>query len=75
MIAKSVIAQRFGTCEEVADAVLYMTSPKASYIWGATLLVDGGALSFANWWKLGEMTMKWSKQFQGSEDPSREINS
>ena len=33
---------RFGAAEEVAGAVLYLTSPGASYVTGAELAVDGG---------------------------------
>ena len=34
--------QRFGTPEEVADAVAFLVSERARYITGATLTVDGG---------------------------------
>ncbi len=34
---------RFGTAEEVAGAVLYLTSAEASYVTGAALGVDGGS--------------------------------
>jgi NAD(P)-dependent dehydrogenase (short-subunit alcohol dehydrogenase family) len=61
MIGKNVIAQRWGTCEEVADTILYMASPKASYIYGACLVVDGGAHAFTQWWKLGQMPMASSE--------------
>jgi NAD(P)-dependent dehydrogenase (short-subunit alcohol dehydrogenase family) len=33
---------RYGTIDEVADAVLYLVSPASAYITGATLLIDGG---------------------------------
>jgi NAD(P)-dependent dehydrogenase (short-subunit alcohol dehydrogenase family) len=33
---------RYGTIEEIATAVLYLVSPAAAYVTGATLLVDGG---------------------------------
>jgi NAD(P)-dependent dehydrogenase (short-subunit alcohol dehydrogenase family) len=33
---------RFGEIEEVADAVLFLCSPAAAYVTGATLTVDGG---------------------------------
>ncbi len=35
---------RFGTPEEVADAVLFLCSERASWVSGATLEVDGGTL-------------------------------
>jgi 3-oxoacyl-[acyl-carrier protein] reductase len=41
-MAKAVPMQRFGTPREVADAVLFLCSPLASYITGHTLEVDGG---------------------------------
>jgi citronellol/citronellal dehydrogenase len=36
-------AQRFGTESEVSAAVLYLLSPAAAYVTGATLRVDGGS--------------------------------
>lgn len=33
---------RAGTAEEVAEAVMFLLSPKADYITGATLVIDGG---------------------------------
>lgn len=39
---KAVPAGRLGTSEDVADAVLFLGSDKASYITGQTLSVDGG---------------------------------
>jgi NAD(P)-dependent dehydrogenase (short-subunit alcohol dehydrogenase family) len=35
-------AQRVGTTDDVAKAVLFLASDDASYITGANLLVDGG---------------------------------
>ena len=34
--------ERIGKPEDVAEAVLFMCSDKASYLTGATLQVDGG---------------------------------
>jgi 3-oxoacyl-[acyl-carrier protein] reductase len=39
---KSIPLRRFGTPREVADAVLFLCSPLASYITGHTLQVNGG---------------------------------
>jgi 3-oxoacyl-[acyl-carrier protein] reductase len=41
-IVKFIALQRFGTTEEVADAVAFLASDRASYITGQTLAVDGG---------------------------------
>jgi NAD(P)-dependent dehydrogenase (short-subunit alcohol dehydrogenase family) len=41
-MASSIPMQRPGTAEEVADAVLYLLNPSASYITGAILNVSGG---------------------------------
>ena len=37
-----IVAQRWGTMEEVADAVVFLASDRAAYINGAKLTVDGG---------------------------------
>lgn len=41
-LAPLIPMQRAGTAEEVADAILYLLSPSASYITGAILNVSGG---------------------------------
>jgi NAD(P)-dependent dehydrogenase (short-subunit alcohol dehydrogenase family) len=35
---------RVGKAEEIADAIVYLASPMASFITGAALVVDGGML-------------------------------
>ena len=40
----TIPAKRFATPEEIAAAVLFLTSQGAAYITGQTLLVDGGAV-------------------------------
>ncbi len=41
-LLKLTALQRFGTCEEVADAVAFLASDRAAYITGQVLVVDGG---------------------------------
>lgn len=42
-LAAGVPMQRLGTEDEVADAVLFLGSPRSSYVTGSVLYVDGGA--------------------------------
>lgn len=42
MVIENTPLQRMGTPEEVAEAVLFLASRRASYITGSTLVVDGG---------------------------------
>lgn len=41
-IAQNIPGGRFGTVEEIARAVVFLASPAASWVVGATLNVDGG---------------------------------
>jgi 3-oxoacyl-[acyl-carrier protein] reductase len=41
-IASDIPAGRFGTPEEVAAAVVFVASARASWLVGATINVDGG---------------------------------
>ena len=41
-LAKSIPLKRFGKPQDVANAVLFLTSDEASYITGHVLTVDGG---------------------------------
>ncbi|MBD3322532.1 MAG: glucose 1-dehydrogenase [Chitinivibrionales bacterium] len=42
---KRILLQRFGTADEVANAVLFLASEESSYIVGQALIVDGGLTS------------------------------
>ncbi len=42
LIEKTVPMKRFAKPEEIADAVVFMSSERASFITGSTLVVDGG---------------------------------
>jgi NAD(P)-dependent dehydrogenase (short-subunit alcohol dehydrogenase family) len=39
--------RRYGTPEELADVVAFLASPRASYVSGISVLVDGGLLDGA----------------------------
>jgi 3-oxoacyl-[acyl-carrier protein] reductase len=41
-LGEQTALQRVGLAEEVADAIVWLASDRASYITGQTLLVDGG---------------------------------
>jgi NAD(P)-dependent dehydrogenase (short-subunit alcohol dehydrogenase family) len=44
-LAAQVPNQRIGTPEEIANAIVFIGSDKASYIIGASLAVDGGMIA------------------------------
>jgi 3-oxoacyl-[acyl-carrier protein] reductase len=44
MLASQVALKRFGTPEEIASAVVFLSSPKASFMSGASVVVDGGQI-------------------------------
>jgi 3-oxoacyl-[acyl-carrier protein] reductase len=41
-VRSAIPSGRLGTAEEVADAAVYLVSPRANWITGTTLVVDGG---------------------------------
>ena len=45
MLRSQVPLQRFGTPEEIADAAVFLCSPRASFITGSVLRVDGGQVN------------------------------
>ena len=43
-IQREVSLRRFGTPDEIADAVVWLASERASFVTGSTVVVDGGQL-------------------------------
>ena len=39
---RNIALRRFGTAEEVAEAVCFLASSRASYVTGQRLMLDGG---------------------------------
>ncbi len=55
IVARSVARtpiKRAGTVEEVAAAIVFLASPAAQFITGATLRIDGGQALFGDTWEL-----------------------
>lgn len=46
MMMNRIPLGRFGTAEDMAEAVAYLASPRAAFITGQTLLVDGGLTAY-----------------------------
>ena len=45
LVARQPIG-RLGTAEEIAEAIVYLTSPAAGYVTGTALMIDGGISGF-----------------------------
>jgi citronellol/citronellal dehydrogenase len=49
---KETPLKRAGTCEEVAAAIVFLASPAAAYISGATLRIDGAQSLWGHTWEI-----------------------
>lgn len=52
MAVSNTPAKRIGTIEEVVASILFLASPAAQYISGATLQIDGGQCLWGDTWQL-----------------------
>jgi 3-oxoacyl-[acyl-carrier protein] reductase len=43
-LKKMIPMQRFGEVDEVADVVVFLASPQASYVTGSVIHINGGLL-------------------------------
>jgi NAD(P)-dependent dehydrogenase (short-subunit alcohol dehydrogenase family) len=48
-VTRLIPMRRFAAPEEIASAVYFLASPKASYVTGQTLYADGGAVVNSHW--------------------------
>lgn len=51
-ISEKIPAKRLGTTQEVADLVLFLASPQASFITGETVYIDGGQRLWGDIWQI-----------------------
>jgi citronellol/citronellal dehydrogenase len=50
--ARETPLKRVGTCEEVAASIVFLASPAAQFITGATLRLDGGQALWGHTWEI-----------------------
>jgi glucose 1-dehydrogenase len=43
---EKALVKRFASCAEIADAVAYLSSPRAAFVTGANWVIDGGYLAY-----------------------------